>query len=531
MAKILVSDPISEEGLNVLKNAGGITVDVKTGLPEDELVKIIGEYDALLVRSGTKVTSKIIENAKNLKVIGRAGVGVDNVDIVSASKRGIIVMNTPGGNTMSTAEHTMAMMMALVRKIGPAYISMRNKQWDKKKFQGVELFGKTLGIIGLGRIGTEVAKRASSFEMKILAFDPFISSEKAEKLDIELADLDKIFKTADIITVHTHITNETKGLINKQAFDKMKKGVFIINCARGGIVNEADLYEAIKSGKVAGAALDVFEAEPPTNSPLLELDSVLVTPHLGASTKEAQENVAVDVAYQVIDVLKGGPIRNAVNAPTVDVELLKVLQPFITLGEKLGKLLAQIISGQLEEIRVRYSGEVSGTNVAPITVGVLKGILGHVITEPVNFINAPVIAKERGIKVIESKSSVAEDFADLIHVTARTNGKKKEDFSVTGTWFGKNRESRVVRINEYHVDAVPSGFILVLVNEDKPGIIGNVGVILGKNNINIASMTLGRKEAGGHAVTMLNIDTRVPEKVLNEISKAPNIIDIKMVEL
>lgn len=531
MPKILVSDPISDEGLKVLKGASGITVDVKTGLPEDELVKIIGEYDALLVRSMTKVTSKIIDNAKNLKVIGRAGVGVDNVDVASASKKGIIVMNTPGGNTMSTAEHTMAMILALVRKIGPAYISMRNKQWDKKKFQGMELFGKTLGVIGLGRIGSEVAKRALSFEMKILAYDPFISTEKAEKLDVEVVDLDKLFANADIITVHTHITNETKSLINKQAIDKMKKGVFIINCARGGIVNEADLYEAIKSGKVAGAALDVFETEPPTNSPLLELDSVLTTPHLGASTKEAQENVAVDVAYQVIDVLKGGPVRNAVNAPTVDVELLKVLQPFITLGEKLGKLLAQIISGQLEELKVRYSGEVSELNVAPITVGVLKGILGHVITEPVNFVNAPIMAKDRGIKVIETKSNVAEDFADLIYVTARTNGKKKEEFSVAGTWFGRNKDPRVVRINDYHVDAIPEGFVLVLMNEDKPGIIGNVGVILGKNNVNIASMTLGRKKAGGEAVTMLNVDCRVPEKILVEISKSPHIIDIKMVEL
>lgn len=531
MAKVLVSDPISDEGLKALKGAGGIDVDVKTGLPEDELIKIIGEYDALLVRSGTKVTSKIIENAKNLKVIGRAGVGVDNVDVPSASKRGIIVMNTPGGNTISTAEHTMAMILALARKIGPAYISMRNKLWDKKKFTGTEVFGKTLGIIGLGRIGTEVAKRALAFGMKVIAHDPFMSTEKAESLDVEPVDLDKLFSTADIITVHTHITKETKGMINKTAFDKMKKGVFIINCARGGIIDENALVEAIKQGKVAGAALDVFENEPPTGSPLLDLDNVLTTPHLGASTKEAQENVAVDVAYQVIDVLKGGPIRNAVNAPTVDVELLKVLQPHMTLGEKLGLILAQLLPGQLEELRVRYSGDISSYNVAPVTVSVLKGILGHVIEEPVNFINAPIIAKDRGIKVIESKSSLAEDFADLIYVIARTNGKQKGEFSIAGTLFGKKKDPRIVRINDYHVDAVPSGYILILINEDKPGIIGNVGVILGKNNINIAGMTLGRKELGAKAVTMLNVDSRVPEDVLKQIAKAPNIIDIKMVEL
>lgn len=531
MSKVLVTDPISEEGLKALKEAGGIEVDVKTGLPEDELAKCIGEYDALLVRSGTKVTSKVIENAKKLKVIGRAGVGVDNVDVASASKHGIIVMNTPGGNTISTAEHTMALIMSLVRKIGPAYMSIRNKQWDRKKFQGTELFGKTLGIVGLGRIGTEVAIRALSFGMKVLAYDPFLSTEKAEKLDIEPVDLDAIFAKSDIITVHTPVTKDTKGLIGKQAFEKMKKGVFIINCARGGIVDENALYEAIKSGKVAGAALDVFENEPPTGSPLLELDSVLATPHLGASTKEAQENVAVDVAYQVIDVLKGGPIRNAVNAPAVDVELLKILQPYINLGEKLGLLISQLIPGQLEELRVRYSGEVSSYNVASVTVAVLKGILGHVMEEPINFVNAPIIAKERGIKVIESKSSIAEDFADLIYVSARTNGKQKGEFSVAGTLFGKKKDPRIVRINDYHVDAHPSGVILVLMNEDKPGIIGSVGVILGKNNINIADMTLGRKEAGSKAVTMLNVDSRVPDNVLKEIAKAPNVIDIRMVEL
>lgn len=530
MPKVLVSDPLSEEGLKVLKDAG-FKVDVKTGLSEDELARCIGEYDALLIRSGTKVTSKVIENAKNLKVIGRAGVGIDNVDVDSASKKGIIVMNTPGGNTISAAEHTMALMMALVRKIGPAYISMRNKKWDRKRFQGIELFGKTLGIIGLGRIGTEVARRALAFGMKVIGYDPFVSTEMLEKLDIESVDLDKLFSTSDIITVHTPLTKETRNLIGESAFEKMKNGVFIINCARGGIVDENALYEAIKSGKVAGAALDVFENEPPTDSPLLELDSVLTTPHLGASTKEAQENVAVDIAYQVIDVLKGGPVRNAVNAPSIDVELLKVLQPYINLGEKLGLLLAQLLPGQLEELRVRYSGEVSEHNVTPITIGVLKGFLGHVIEEPVNFINAPIIAKDRGIKVVESKSSIVEDFADLIYVIARTNGKEKGEFSVAGTLFGKKKDPRIVRINDYHVDAIPSGVILVLMNEDKPGIIGSVGTILGRNNINISDMTLGRKVVGGRAVTMLNVDSRVSEEVLKEIRQAPHVIDIKMVEL
>ena len=531
MMKILVSDPMSEKGLKILEEEKDIEVDVKTKLAEDELVKCIGDYDALLVRSGTKVTQKIIEGAKNLKVVGRAGVGVDNVDIPSASKRGIIVMNTPGGNTISTAEHTMAMILALVRNIGPAFISIREKRWDRKKFKGTELFGKTLGIIGLGRIGTEVAKRALAFGMKIIAYDPFVSAEMAEKLDIEIEDLEKLFKSADVITVHTPVTKETKGLIGKQQMEKMKPGVFIINCARGGIVNEADLYAAVKEGKVAGAALDVYEKEPPDSSPLLELDQVLLTPHLGASTKEAQENVAIDIARQVIDVLKGGPVRNAINVPTVDVEVLKVLKPYIKLGAKLGSLTAQLLQGQLEELHVSYSGEIAEINVAPITIAVLQGILGRVMEEPVNAVNAPVIARERGIKVIESKTSVAEDFADLVYVKAIVSGKGKKGFSAAGTVFGKKKDPRVVLIDGYYVDAVPAGYILVVLNEDKPGIIGNVGVILGNNNINIASLALGRKEKGTAAVAMINVDGQIPDKVLKELARAPSIIDIKMVEL
>lgn len=528
--KVLVSDPLSEQGIQILKDAKDISVDVKTGLSKEELLNLIAEYDALLIRSDTKVTSEIIENAKNLKVIGRAGVGVDNVDIGAASKRGIIVMNTPGGNTISTAEHTMALILALARNIAPASVSVKNKLWERKKFKGTELFGKILGVIGLGRIGTEVAKRALAFGMKVIAYDPFLSVERAEKLDIETVDLTKLFESSDIITVHTPVTTETKGLIGKKAFEKMKKGVRIINCARGGIVDEDALYEAVKSGKVAGAALDVYEKEPPTESPLLELDNVLMLPHLGASTTEAQENVAVDIAHQVVDVLKGGPIKNAVNMPSIDIELLKRLQPYISLGEKLGLLLAQLISEKLQELRVSYSGEVSEYNVAPISVAVLKGMLGHALQETVNFVNAPIIAKERGIKVIESKSSIVEDFADLIYVTARTTGAKGE-FSVAGTLFRHNKDPRIVRINKYHVDAVPEGFILVLINEDKPGIIGNVGTILGRSNINIAGMTLGRNVFGGCAVTMLNVDSHVPDNVLQEIAKAPNIIDIKMVKL
>ncbi len=528
--KVLVSDPLSQEGVKILQESG-MQVDVKTKVPPDELGEMIGQYDALVIRSGTKVTKEIIDKANGLKVIGRAGVGVDNVNVGEATKRGIIVMNTPGGNTLSTAEHAMALILAMARNIAPAYISMKNNKWDRKKFRGTELFGKTLGVVGLGRIGTEVVKRALAFGMKVVAYDPLVTSERLAQLDIEPVTLEGLFKVADIITVHTPLTKETKGIIGERAFAKMKQGVRIVNCARGGIVDEAALYEAVKSGKVAGAALDVYEQEPPKDLKLVELDQVLLTPHLGASTEEAQEKVAIDVARQVVDVLKGGPVRNAVNMPCLDVELLKQLQPYISLGEKLGTLLVQILSGQIEELRVRYSGDVAEYNIAPITVAVLKGMLGRSLQETVNYVNAPVIAKERGIKVIESKSSQVEDFADLIQVVARTSGKLKGEFSVVGTFFGHKKDSRVVRINGYHVDAVPAGYILILLNEDKPGIIGNVGSILGRININIAAMTLGRKELGGTAVTMLNVDSKVADDVLEEISKAPNIIDIKMVEL
>jgi len=529
--KILVTDPLSEQGLKILSETDGITVDIKTGLAKEEIAECISGYDALLIRSGTKVTKEIIDKAKNLKVIGRAGVGVDNIDIPAASKRGIIVMNTPGGNTISAAEHTMALILGLARNIAPANASVKNGLWERKKFRGTELFGKTLGVIGLGRIGAEVAERARVFKMKVIAYDPFVSSEKLESLDIEPASLEQIFQNADIITVHIPITKETKGLIGSEAFKKMKKGARIINCARGGIVNEEALCEAINSGSIAGAALDVYEKEPPLDSPVLKLDKILTTPHLGASTLEAQDKVAVDIAHQVVDVLKGGPIRNAVNMPSVDSELLKRLQPYIKLGEKLGLLLSQLMSGQLQELTIRYSGEVSEYNIVPVSISILKGMLGNVLQEEVNFVNAPVIAKERGIKVIEAKSSAVEDFADLIYLTAKTTGSDRKEFSVAGTLFGHKKDPRVVRIDNYHVDAVPEGFVLVVINKDKPGIIGDVCTVIGKNNINIAGMALGRDAAGGKAVTMLNIDSCLGDDILQQISKMKDVVNIKMVKL
>ncbi len=524
--KILVSDPLAKPGLEILRKAKGYQIDEKPKLLPEELKKIIKDYDGLIIRSGTKVTGEIIGAAENLKIIGRAGVGLDNVDLEAATKKGIIVMNTPGGNTISTAEHAISLILALARNIPQAYVSLKEKKWERKKYTGVQLYGKTLGIIGMGRIGTEVARRMLSFGMTVLVSDPFISLEKAERLGVQLVELDDLFKQADFITVHVPLSEGTKHLIGKKAFSLMKKGARIINCARGGVVDEEALLEAIKEGKVSGAALDVYEKEPPLESPLLGLPEVIAFPHLGASTEEAQIGVAVEIAQQVIDAFKGN-VRNAANLPSLEPEVLKQLQPFLALAEKLGLLQAQLIEGRISEVKISYSGEVLEYDVAPLTVALIKGLLTPLLQESVNFVNAPFIAQERGMKVIESKSSITEDFTNLISVEVETDKGKNV---VSGTIFGKN-DPRVVRINHYHVDAVPSGYMLICVNEDKPGIIGQIGIILGNNKVNIASMTLGRKKAGEEAITVLNVDNFVSGEVLEEIKKAGYIRDVKLVKL
>ncbi len=525
--RVLVSDPLSEKGIERFKEKG-IDIDIKTKLTEDELVKCIGSYDGLVVRSETKVTARIIEAADNLKVIGRAGVGIDNVDVSAASKKGIVVMNTPGGNTISAAEHTMGMMLALSRNIAQANSSLKQKQWKRKEFMGTELLGKTLGVVGLGRIGVEVAKRALSFGMHILAYDPFISTEYAQKIGVRLETLKELFQKADYITLHVPVTAETKHLINKKNLDEMKDGVRIVNCARGKIINEEDLAQAIKSGKVKGVALDVFEQEPPYDSPLLNMDAVIVTPHLGASTEEAQENVAVDIADQMADALEGITIRNAVNMPSVEPEVLNKIRPYIDLIEKLGKVASQLIEGGINKVEILYSGEFTDLNVAPLTVGCIKGLLEPILQDNINYVNAPFLAHERGIKIIESKSSQAEDFANLITVEVATD---KSKILIAGTLFSRN-EPRIVRIDDFYLDAVPEGYMLFCSNNDKPGAIGYIGTVLGNNNINIAAMQVGRKKTvAGQAVTVINVDSIVPEKVLKEIKKYKNITDIKLVTL
>lgn len=526
--KILVTDSLAPQGLEVFERAPGFKVDVRLGLKPPELKKSIGDYHGWVIRSGTKVTADLIEAAENLKVIGRAGVGVENIDVEAASKKGIVVMNTPGGNNVTTAEHTISLMLSLARHIPQAVASLKAGQWKRDKFMGVELCNKTLGVIGLGNVGRIVAERAVGLRMKVIGHDPFVLSENAARLGVELVSLEEIFKRSDFITVHVPLTNETRGLINRKAIAKMKKGVRIINCARGGIVDEKDLAEALKEGKVAGAALDVYIDEPPSpDHPLVKMEQVITTPHLGASTDEAQLNVAIAVAEQMVDFLSRGIIRYAVNVPSVSPELLNALRPYLTLGEKLGSLQVQMLASLPKEVHIEYGGEVTQYDVAPLTLAVLKGILTPMMESSVNYVNAPVIARERGIKVVESKSSQASDFASSITVRVKT---KEKELEVEGAIFGSNNP-RIVRINNFYLEAVPEGYILILHNRDVPGVIGAVGTLLGQKEINIAGLELGREKAGGMAISFFHVDDVVPKETLEALRNLPSIVTAELVKL
>ncbi|MBE0425050.1 MAG: phosphoglycerate dehydrogenase [Nitrospirae bacterium] len=524
--KVLISDKISPKCVEILKNAG-LEVDFKTDLKPEDFKKCIGEYHGLIIRSATKVTDEIINAAKNLKVIGRAGSGLDNVDKVSATKKGIVVMNTPGGNTITTAEHTIALIVSLARLIPQASMSMKTGKWDKKKFMGVELFNKTLGIIGIGNIGSQVAKRMQGFAMNIIAYDPFLSEDKAKNMGVEKVDIEELLKRSDFITIHTPLTPETKNMINKDTIKLMKPGVRIINCARGGIINENDLYSALLDGKVAGAALDVFEKEPPDDNPLIAIDNVICTPHLGASTREAQENVAIAVAEQVVDYLIHNIIRNAVNFPSIPSDQLVRLQPYVNLAEKLGLFAAQIFEGGVTEMTIEYRGDASEINTAPVTIAVIKGFLTPILEETVNFVNAPVIAKERGIEVREVKSTDGGDYQSLIAL--RLKAKDKESY-FAGTLFSK-KDPRIVVIDNFKVEIVPEGELLFMYNNDKPGVIGNIGTLIGKNNINIARMHFGRETPGGISISVVSIDTPASTELIDEIKRLPNIISVRQISL
>ena len=525
--KVLAMDKTAEEGLRLLREAG-IEVDSRSGLSEDELVKVIPEYDALIVRSETKVTSKIIEAGKNLKIIGRAGVGVDNIDLATATKNGVIVVNSPEGNTVAAAEHTWAMLLAMARQIPQAHAKLKAGIWDKKSFKGVEVLNKTLGIIGLGKIGRRVASYALGMGMKVIAHDPFVTSDYAKGLGVELVDFERVIKESDFITFHVPKTKETLGMVNAQTIAKMKKGVRIVNVARGGIVDEKALYEALKSGHIAAAALDVFEKEPlPADSPLLTLDNIVVTPHLGASTVEAQVNVAIDVAEQIIEVLKGGAARSAVNIPSMKPELLAPVRSYLSISEKIGSFAAQIVRGAIAKVEVEYSGEVAEHDVSPLTTIILKGMLTPMLDVKVNFVNAPLVAKERGIEVVESKRKEIKDFASLILLRVKT---EKETREVGGTVFAGVGD-RIVMIDGFRVDAVPDGYMLILSNIDKPGMIGKVGTYLGQHNVNIAAMDVGRIKIGEKAVMVLNVDNPVSEDLLFGLTKIDGIFSATLVKI
>ena len=528
MIKILVSDPLSEEGLKILKDVKDFQVDVKTDLKPEGLKAIIKDYDALLVRSATKVTGDIIDAADKLKVIGRAGVGLDNVDLTAATQKGVIVMNTPGGNTISTAEHAVSMILSLARNIPQASLSTKKGEWKRSKFMGVELYAKVLGIVGFGRIGKEVAKRALSFGMRVLAYDPFLSREIAESLGIQVVELKELFEQSDYITVHTPLTDETTHLVSTKQFALMKKGVRVINCARGGIIDEQALIAAIKEGKVAGAALDVFEKEPVSaDSELLKLDNVIVTPHLGASTEEAQVNVAIEVAEIVRDALLGKGIRNAANYPCLEAEVCKMLNPYIALAEKVGAFAAQLAEGRFQELDISYSGEIAAYDLSPLTMALSKGLLSPILKETVNFINAVSLAKERGIKIKEGKSSKEEEFVNLIKLALKTD---KGTRVVWGTLSG-NKQSRIVKIDEYYVELYPVGEMIYIENWDRPGLIGSLGTTLGKNNVNIAAMTFGRDKPAGKAISVLNVDSPVSAELAGKIKKLENILTVKGIKV
>lgn len=524
--KVLISDNLSQNGIEILKRAG-LTVDVKTGMSPEELKARIGEYQGLIIRSATKVTADVVDSAVNLKVIGRAGSGLDNVDKGAATKKGIVVMNTPGGNTITTAEHTIALIFALARQIPQATASMKGGKWEKKRFTGVELFNKTIGIVGIGNIGKQVAKRALALGMNVIGYDPYLSDENAKEMGIEKMELPVLFRRSDFVTFHTPITSETKNLVNKKTIQMMKDGVRIINCARGGIVNEADLYEAIKSGKVAGAALDVFEKEPPGDNPLLTLDNIICTPHLGAATEEAQENVAVAIAEQVVDYLVNGVIRNAVNFPSVPAEQMLRLKPYLTLAERMGSFASQVFEGAVTEITIEYRGEASELSTAPVNIALLKGFLTPILEETVNFVNAPLIAKERGIEVKEMKSADGGDYQSMLVLRVKIDGKENY---LAGTLLGRT-DPRIVKINNFPVEIILEGNMLFMFNNDKPGVIGNIGSYLGGCNINIARMHFGRETAGGMAISVVNIDSPVTPAQLEDIYKMPNILSVRVVNL
>jgi len=526
--KVLVSDKFSLEGLQVLKQTEGIELDYQPGISPRELLTAVVDADALVVRGGTQITDEVFQAANKLKVIGRAGIGVENMDLEAANRKGVVVMNTPFGSTTTTAEHTIAMLMALARQIPDASRSTKEGRWEKDRFLGVEIAGKTLGVIGAGKIGRLVIERALALRMRVSVYDPYLPAEVVRQMGAEQVELDELYTRADFISLHVPLKAETENFLDEEVFARIKPGCRIINCATGGLIDEAALAHAIASGRVAGAAIDVFAQEPPAkDNPLLGLDQVICTPHLRAATVDAQVNVTVQVAHQIVDFLQRGIVVNALNAPSVSADLLDVIRPYLNLAEKLGSFQAQYFARALQNVTVEYAGSVTAHPTEPLTIALLKGLLSPMLGAMVNFVNAPHLARERGIRVVESKSSTAEGFSNMIRLTV--NGTEGEH-SVCGALFGEN-DYRIVRIDDYQVEAVPEGHILVLLNADRPGVIGFVGKVLAEARVNIAMMNLSRRKIKGRAISLINVDSKIPETALGQLRANEHILAAVQVKL
>jgi D-3-phosphoglycerate dehydrogenase len=525
---ILIADPISARGIEELRRDGALDVHVQTGLAPTELLAIIPRFSGLVVRSETKVTRAVLEAGSQLRVVGRAGVGIDNVDVETATQRGVIVMNAPGGNTVSTAEHAFSLLLCAARKLPQADAMVRGGSWSRKEFQGVELHNKTLGIVGMGRIGSELSRRAIAFGMRIIAFDPYLSASRARALQVELVDeLGDLLRSADFITLHTPLTPETHHLLNATRLSETKRGVRIINCARGGLIDETALAEALQSGQVAAAALDVFETEPlPLDSPLRALSNIVLTPHLGASTAEAQESVGIEIAQSIRAALLDGTIRNAVNMPNLDAKTLAIIGPHLRFGEKLGRFLSQLAPKRAEHLNINYSGKVNEVDTTAITRSVLKGFLQNAGGTDINDVNAPAFAASLGLKITETRLSAVGDYTDLLELSVASEG---QTVSVAGAFFGAT--PRIVDINSRPVEARPHGVVLVLENTDRPGIVGRIGTLLGDHGVNIATMSLSRNEAGGTALTVLNLDTAPDDELLDRIRTSEDIRSAQVIRL
>lgn len=526
--RVLLSDSLALQGMEVFARHPELSVESKTGLTPAQLAEVIRPYHALVIRSATRVTREVINAAENLKVIGRAGVGIDNVDLDAATRRGIVVMNSPLGNSVTTAEHTITMMMALARHIPTAVAALREGRWERGKFTGTEVCNKTLGVIGLGNIGRIVADRALGLKMNVIGFDPILTAEAATRIHVEKVELNELFRRADFITVHTPLTDETRGLVSDRAFALMKHGVRIINCARGGIVDEAALMKALESGQVAGAALDVFVQEPPPKDhPLLNHPHVIATPHLGAATDEAQLQVAIDIANQIVEFLTEGTIRFAVNMPAVSLKELAMLEPHLNLAERLGALAAQLIDSAPSRVTIGFAGEAANLRGEPIVAAALKGLMSGFLDQQLNHVNAPFLARERGITITETRSRESSDYINTLSLKVATATAVHE---VAGAVFGTS-VIRIVRIDNYRIEVPPEGYFLMLHNRDVPGVVGAVGTILGKAGVNIAGLELGRDRAGGMALSLLQVDAPVPGSVLESLKTLPAIISAASLRL